>query len=61
MAPGKASHPIADRAANAAPDARERREGIGFRENGVNLEEVPQFFEDAGRLLTNHRQFDARE
>ena len=52
---------MADRAANAAPDARERRKGIGLGINGVDFETALQFFEDEGLLHADQRQFDIRK
>jgi hypothetical protein len=61
MSPREAGHAVADRAANPVPDARERRERIGFRIDGVKLEAASQFFEDEGLLNADQRQFDIRE
>ena len=52
---------MADRAANTAPDARERCEGIGLGINEVDFETALQFFEDEGLLHADQRQFDIRK
>jgi hypothetical protein len=57
----EAGHPVSDRSANPAPDARERRERIGFRIDGVKLETTAQLFEDEGLLNADQRQLDIRE
>ena len=61
MATREPGHPVADRAANTAPDARERCEGIGLGINGVDFETALQFFEDEGLLHADQRQFDIRK